>query len=659
MEGPGSKSVLIALWIAISGLVTGQLNGQHTTRPLAQQKARQLEKQKRAASRIADYRYEVTYHRLNLRVKPDQDTLFGQVHTQLRATEKSVQAIRFDFAANMTVDSVYQRGQRLSYQQKANDQLVIQLRNPLDRNDRDSLTIAYHRIRQAGRTEGYYQSTHANVPALWTLSQPYSAKNWWPCKQSLTDKIDSLDVYAKTPATYRAVSNGQLVSRSVTDGKAVHHWQHRYPIAPYLVAVAVTNYSRNATAVSTLERDSLPLVNYVYPETEETDLKDLAFTEQVLPYFEKLLGPYPFSREQYGHVKTPMAGAMEHQTMSFMGRLSKVFIAHELAHQWFGNKVTCGTWRDIWLNEGFATYFEGLAIKRFEDPETWQSWRNNILEAAKGEGGGKVYTPADPSSGRIFNYGLSYAKGAYVLRTLRLQLGDSTFFRGIRRYLKQRTYTSATTEGFYNLMQDVADQDLSRYFEDWVYEGGFPVYDVEWASQNARSVRIRVKQRRFGAEGGPFQLERVPFQLSGAMGRDTTVYLPVQEAVEQFSLEELPFQRMEALTVDPDQYLISSSTVDQVDEFIRKDTAEQQLSVKLYPNPAKQAVTVKIQAEAVPTIALYNLQGQKVREHTVAASTRKQQMLELSTGALQSGIYLLKVQTKQAKKVRQLVVVNE
>jgi hypothetical protein len=143
------------------------------------------------------------------------------------------------------------------------------------------------------------------------------------------------------------------------------------------------------------------------------------------------------------------------------------------------------------------------------------------------------------------------------------------------------------------------------------------------------------------------------------VGRDTTVYLSVKEAVEQFSLEGLPFQRVEAITVDPDQYLISSSTVDQVDELIRKDTAEQQLSVKLYPNPAKQAVTVKIQAEAAPTIALYNLQGQKVREHTVAASTRKQQMLKLATGALQSGIYLLKVQTKQAKKVRQLVVVNE
>ncbi len=246
-----------------------------------------------------------------------------------------------------------------------------------------------------------------------------------------------------------------------------------------------------------------------------------------------------------------------------------------------------------------------------------------------------------------------------MLRTLRLQIGDSAFFRGIRRYLKQRTYTSATTDDFYNVMQDVSDQDFSRYFEDWIYKAGFPVYDVEWASQNAGSVRIQVKQRRFGAEGGPFQLERVPFQLTGRGGQDTTVYLPVKEAAEQFKLSDLPFQRVKTIAVDPDQHLISSSTVDQVNELTSEDTAEQELSVQLYPNPAKKAVAVKVKMEAAPTIALYTMQGQKVREHEMPASSGDEQVVRLSTSALQSGIYLLKVQTDQAERIRELVVVNQ
>lgn len=648
-------------WVVLSFLVLSMdnLSAQNSIAELAERKASLLKKRKKAASQISDYRYDVTYHRLRLQLDPAQDTLRGSVHTRFTATENGIESIRFDFGEKMEVESIYQQRQALSYQVKNENQLVVNLPKSLDEGDLDSLTIAYHRPRQAGSARGYNQSTHDNIPALWTLSQPYSAKNWWPCQQSLTNKIDSIDIYGSTAKRYRVVSNGQLVEQTVNDGRTTYHWRHRYPIATYLVAVAVTNYQRDMSKIPTLERDSLSLVNYVYPETAEQDLEALSFTEQLLPYFEKLLGPYPFSREQYGHVKTPMNGAMEHQTMSFMGGLSKILIAHELAHQWFGNKITCGSWRDIWLNEGFATYFEGLAYKRFESQEAWNNWKTSILGAVKRENASKVYTPEKPNVRRIFNYGLSYAKGAYVLRTLRLQIGDTAFFRGIRNYLNdpELTYAHATTEDFQKHIESAANQDLKQYFEDWIYQSGFPFYDVKWADQNGPSLTIQIEQNRLKGSGGPFHLSRVPFKVKSQSGRDTTVYLSVTESNQTHTIEQLPFESIVDVIVDPDQHLVSGSNVTEVGDLPGEASDEKALSVKIFPNPFKNQTTVTIKSETKPSLTLFDINGQNVKEINLP-DQEKELSFNMGGWDLQAGIYILQVRNKRLTATQQLMVID-
>ena len=641
----------------------GFISGWGGSQLLSKHKAQRIAAWKKQAKQIRDYNYAVTYHRLHLRVFPAQDTLKGRVHTRFIAKKPNLKAIKVDFDQMLKVDSIVQDGELLSYQVKNGDRLVISLREALQKNDRDSLTIAYHRVREAGFTRGYTQSTHNNVPALWTLSQPYAAKNWWPCKQSLTDKVDSVDIYATTGQQYRAVSNGQLVSRTPNEDEVTYHWRHRYPIATYLVAVAVTNYERRVDTISTLERKQMPLVSYVYPETKSQDLKDLAFTKQLFPYFEQLLGPYPFHREQYGHVKTPMAGAMEHQTMSFMGDLSKAFIAHELAHQWFGNKITCATWRDIWLNEGFATYFEGLALKRFEGPSAYQNFLARLIDAAKQGSGGTLYTPEDPKASRIFNYGLSYAKGAMVLRTLRLQLGDSVFRKGIRKYLNapELRYQQATTQDFRRKMAAVAGRSLQPFFDDWVYEGGYPSFEVKWANEPSGGVVLEVRQSRLYGSQGPFKLEKVPFLFQGANGRDTTLFLPVKENQKRFTLDALPYRSITEVKIDPKQRILSDNEVTE-DPAILLDSMENNpsLEVQVYPNPFLTKTMVSIRSPEKPTVSLYNLQGQVIKKLPALSAGSGSKPIEftvsLSGKGLQPGYYLLKVQTKETQAIRKLII---
>ena len=613
------------------------------------------------ASQVLSQQKAVTGASLKKQINRTQDTLKARVHTRLKATSDKVNTIKFDFDDQLKVDSIVQRGQQLNYQVKNGDRLSVDLNQSLDKGDHDSLTIGYHRVREAGNSRGYKQSTQNNIPALWTLSQPYAAKNWWPCKQSLRDKIDSIDIHATTYAVFQVASNGEMVNKTTEGQLTTYHWRHTYPISTYLVAVAVTDYKRSVSFITTKERDSMPLVSYVYPETEKQDLKDLKFTNKVLPYFEAKLGPYPFSREQYGHVKTPMAGAMEHQTMSFMGDLGKSFIGHELAHQWFGNKITCATWRDIWLNEGFATYFEGLALRRFEGEQAWKGFKNSLLSAVKGVKGGHLYTPKNPNSRRIFNYGLSYAKGAFVLRTLRLQIGDSAFWKGIRQYLKDSSlaYQYATTADFRRHMAKAAGDSLKRFFDDWVYQKGYPFYKVTWANKEGNQLALKVNQTRFHGSSGPFSLQRVPFKLEGTQGKDTMIHLPITQSQEQFELQDLPFQSVQNVTVDPETKLVSSSSVEE-DPAIDVDTNGRRasLAISIQPNPFIAETKVTIEANDQPEVRLYTMSGQLVKSTEANKQSDKYQV-RLTASGLRPGYYLLQVNTGSKQEVQKLIIQNQ
>src|SRR5690606_28472419 len=160
----------------------------------------------------------------------------------------------------------------------------------------------------------FVQSEHEGIPVVWTLSEPYGAKDWWPCKQDLQDKADSIDIRITTPSAYRVASNGLLIEEAdIAGGLKRFHWRHRYPIAHYLIAFAVTNYEVYHTQIE-MANDTVPMETWAYPENAFEMQLNAGDIQQQMPLFSDLFGLYPFAHEKYGHCQFGWGGGMEHQT---------------------------------------------------------------------------------------------------------------------------------------------------------------------------------------------------------------------------------------------------------------------------------------------------------------------------------------------------------
>lgn len=360
---------MLKKWLRLVPLLFSVILCAQTTEDIAQMESQNAILNFTANPNTANY--DLVYNRLELEVNPAYQYISGEVTAYYKAKE-TMNAIVFDLAANMNVSQVLQRGNSLAFSRNG-DELLISFLTELNTTVLDSLTISYSGIPDDS-DDAFVTHTHNGTPGLFTLSEPFGAKEWWPCKHDLNDKIDSIDVFIKAPSQYVAVSNGTEQSIELDGlGNKITHFRHNYPIPAYLVAIAVTNYQLMTQTAGTVPH-TFPIVNYLYPESFNSASNQLAVTLPIMNLFEDKFGTYPFADEKYGHAQFGWGGGMEHTTVSFMGSFGRSLIAHELAHQWFGNQITCGSWQDIWLNEGFATYLDGMVVEHLDGEASFVSW---------------------------------------------------------------------------------------------------------------------------------------------------------------------------------------------------------------------------------------------------------------------------------------------
>ena len=278
--------------------------------------------------------YDLTYQRMEWEINPNFKYISGKVTSYFTSRIENFTKIEFDLNVTMKVDSVIQHNLKIGFTQNEN-KLVINLNKTLQINETDSVHVYYQGVPEPeiNGFGSYTQTTHAGIPVIFTLSEPYGAMEWWPCKQSLLDKIDSIDIIVTSPDTFRTASNGVLVLDTVENGYRKMHWKHRNPIATYLVAVAVTNYADYSDWVDLGDGRRIEILNYVYPENLEKAKTETPVTVEFIKLYNGLFGEYPFANEKYGHAQFGWSGGMEHQTMSFMYNFNYELIAHELAHQ--------------------------------------------------------------------------------------------------------------------------------------------------------------------------------------------------------------------------------------------------------------------------------------------------------------------------------------
>ncbi len=585
--------------------------------------------------------YDIKYARLELNINPTQAFISGKVTSHFEAKE-NMNTVTFELVDNMTVSTVTQRGTPLSFTQNNNDEVVITLPQMQNQGVLDSLSISYSGNPISSGFGSFEIDTHSGDPVMWTLSEPFGAKAWWPCKQDLIDKIDLLDVYITTPRfnssneEYVAVSNGLELSQTVNGSNKTTHYKHQYPIPAYLVAIAVTNYAVYSHTVAN-NGNPFEIVNYIYPEDLSYAQSRTPVTVDIMNLFADLFEPYPYANEKYGHAQFGWGGGMEHTTVSFMGSLGRGLIAHELAHQWFGDKVTCGSWQDIWLNEGFATYLAGMVIENLDGEAAFRSWKQDQISSVTQETDGSVYIPAQDTTSvnRIFSSRLSYNKGSMVLHMLRKKLGDAVFYQGLKDYLADPAlaYGYAKTPDLIRNMETASGEDLSEFFADWIYGEGYPRFTIRWNQATAGSLNVKITQVQSDPSVSYFEVP-VPLRLHGTQGETLDIVLDNTFDGQTFQ-PVVPFT-VNGVQFDPEYDIISKNN--QVLLGTDDLTFDQQMV--LYPNPASGVINLhKPDGLQVNQVRIYNVLGQMLYSETYSET--------IDVSKFSKGILFFQLETAQ------------
>jgi len=582
--------------------------------------------------------YNIHYHRLNFRINPKRNGyLKGSVFSYF-TIDKNADSIGFDMKYFLLTDSVKYHGSNIRFTRKA-DIIYVHKPGGWKAGNTDSLTIYYQGNPALFGGTGYYvYDFHASGPSVHTLSQPYGAYYWWPCKQTLSDKIDSLDMVVSTHSDYKVAGNGLLVlDQKINDTTRIFHWKHRYPIPTYLVATAITNYEEfNQYARFHNRPDSLLVQNYVFPQSKTELMRDAAPILPMLRLFDSLFGEYPFMKEKYGHAQFTWGGGMEHQTMSFMVNFSFDLMAHEVAHMWFGDKVTCGSWRDLWLNEGFATYLTALSYKYLKPRSEYLRIMREIRDNVTGVDDGSIFPKDTVQVNRLFSGRLTYNKAAFVLHMLRVKVGDGAFYKACRKYLNDtpRAYAFATTQDLKTLMEQESGQNLDTFFMRWYIGEGFPYLNINWV-QKGSSMQVNVKQRP-SHPSVPFFRIPVPILFQGKNG-DTLITLYPEKLDQSFSFS-LPFAADTAL-FDPEVEVLAKTSLGGMNQ---DKTIKDWVVIKGNPvgGDKLELVTLNLKIEKME---IFNINGQKCMETGSDFLHIPGKNAIFDIGRLAAGTYMVKI----------------
>lgn len=434
--------------------------------------------------RLGNGGYQAQHYTLDLTVDMDANFIDATVTMTAQATHDlsvfSLDFAGFDIAA-VTVNDTEARYLRIA------NKLRITPAAPLFEGDSFDVRVAYSGVPGEGVNQPRWSFATLGWnhydDGVYVVSQPSGAAYWYPVNDHPRDKA-TYTFRITVPQPYVAAANGLLVDTIDHDDMTTYIWQANHPIASYLVTVNIAEFELHTEPGP----DGIIIRNYFPPRFAEDAVPVFARTTEMLAFFTEIFGPYPF--DAYGVVvaDTPLFFAMETQTLSLFGAeivpgaLSSVIgwssaeavIAHELAHQWFGNSVSLYDWRDIWLNEGFATYASGLWFEYAEGEAAFERYMRNLYSNIQGRNN----TPGDPGANNLFGQGV-YPQGAWTLHALRMLVGDDIFFDILRTYADRFQYANATTADFIALAEELSGMDLTDFFNAWLYDGGAPAVP-EW-----------------------------------------------------------------------------------------------------------------------------------------------------------------------------------
>lgn len=548
------------------------------------------------------------------------------------------------------------------------------------------LNIALTRTFMPGEiTEVKINYQHLNVSdnafytgngGLFTDCEPEGARKWFPCWDKPSDKA-TLDMTVKVPASVKIGSNGRLNDSTLTGDTIYYHWISRDPVPTYLVVLTgKVNYNLNIVYWHKLSdpADSIPIRFYFNNGENPTGIKNII--GEMTTYFSEKFGEHGFEKNGFTTAPAPGFnwGGMENQTLTTLcaGCWSENLVSHEYAHQWFGDMITCATWADIWLNEGFATYSEALW---FEKTGGYNSYKSSINSEANSyfsqNPGWAMYNPEwaiiTPNTNTLFNYAITYAKGACVLHMLRYVVGDSaTFFNIIRSYATDTAdfkYKSVATDDFTEKISQAYGQDLSWFIDEWVKQPNHPVYQNFYQFTNLGSGIWKVAfQARQTQSNTPFHKMPLVLKISFATGPDSTVQVmnDINDQVFTWEFDRQPT----TLQFDPNNDIVLKQGTTQPG-LVNINTEENEIPNQFnlyqnYPNPFNPVTNINfdIPVKAEVELRIMDISGKIIQTLIKSELTEGSHSAVWNAENFPSGIYFYSILTKQYTYTRKMMLIK-
>ena len=506
------------------------------------------------AARIAADTYprqpaiDAQHYTFRLTLTDESNEILGEATVDLRFVPAGVHEFALDLAAPMTVDAVTSAGEALPFTHPA-DRLTITVSKPPAAGERRQFTVRYHGVPASGLNIG---KNKFGERVFFGSNWPNLAHQWLPLIDHPYDKATS-EFIVTAPAKYQVVSNGLLQEETdLGDGRRLTHWKQTVPIASWLNMIGVAQFASRHFGPSA----GIPLETWVYHQDRDAGITTFeAPMRRAIEFYNAHVGPYPYEKlagvEAIGfNGGMEIASAILYGERAVTGRPATNLVAHEIAHQWFGDSVTEKDWDDVWLSEGFATYFTLLTTEHDEGRDAFVAGlkrsRDGVFAAEKKNPGVAVIHDNLSDMKKVLNQ-LVYQKGGWTLHMLRAEMGTDKFWAGIRDYYRRYRDANASTEDFRRVMEENSGLDLQWFFRQWLKRAGTPVIEGGWSyDAAARKVAVELAQTQEG------EAYRLPLEIGVDGARIEKIEMTDKHQKFEITVEKAP----ESVTLDPNTWVL-------------------------------------------------------------------------------------------------------
>lgn len=606
-----------------------------------------------------DTTYDVNFYHLDLEIEIDSAYLCGNVNYLCTAQIDGLNSLKLDLDSAFAIDSISFPAESYSF---LDNELTINLSTSFNSGDTFSFTVYYHGVPElTGGIKGLRYEIHdENEPIIASLATPFLAHAWWPCKDGPGDKADSTFIYITIKDTIVnsipviAVSNGLLDNVETIGDKKTFKWKHFYPIVPYYVMVAISNYQHFQQIFNGSDY-SFPIDYYVFESHLAEAQNGVAQMPDAIEFFTDIFGPYPFLQEKYGMTQLGFYGAIENQTNTITNNMGTNWFyisVHELAHQWFADMITCETWNHGWLNEGFASYAEALYEEHANGFYSYQNYMNSFKY--RDFGTLYLYDVSDPFN--VFR-DIIYEKGAYVLHMLRGVLGDEVFFDAIMQYASDNSfmYKHATTEDFMFICENVSGLNLQYFFDQWIYDEKYPKYRYNYEyDEQTENLEIAILQIQEDVGWREIFIMPMQIKVDFVDGSDTIVNVFNDSKYQTFNFNL--DKDVSDIELDPDDWILKTARFEEdvnvgISEFKQKD-------ISVYPNPNNGAFRISFPDAYFDSdilLSVLDLSGKVVYE---ISDVGQKYNYEIILEECKTGIYFLRLRVG-SKFYNQKIFINK